>query len=131
MNPTLMTLIVVTVMILAIGLVYAMIQFANTARRIETFIDHLDRELLPVIRQAEHLTRDLDEVVRNANKQMNRVENSLELLENVATDVASFKNDVLSKTNKATILGALAAFAGMIKGRDLVNRFTKRDEKSN
>ncbi len=121
-----LAIIAITLAILCGGILFAVLQFILVARRIETILDHVDREIVPVIRQVEHVTHDLNEVIKNSNLKISRLDTSLKLLEDVSGDVSNFRSDVLSKANKSAILGVIAAILGMLKGRDLVNLFSKK-----
>ncbi|OQY26193.1 MAG: hypothetical protein B6244_14230 [Candidatus Cloacimonetes bacterium 4572_55] len=120
---------VVTLIFLLAGALYGFYQVLQTVRRIETFIDHLDRDISPVIRQIEHLTRDLNHTVKNVNRQISHVETSLELLEETAEDISIFKNEMLSKVNKSSIVGLAAAAFGMMKGKGMIDKFMENREK--
>ncbi len=112
---------------LCISLIFMMSQIMRAIYRIETFIDHLDREVVPAVRQIEHITKDLDEMVRNANRQILKVEPSLDIVRDVAEDMSAFKEEVLNKTNRPAILGAIAAFVSILKGKDLYDRYIKKN----
>ncbi len=115
---------------LCIGLIYAFNQFAQTARKVESFLDHLDREIMPVVRQVEFLTRDLDDLVKNSNRQVSRLETSLALLEDVAGEVSTLKNNVMNQANKSAVLGFVAALLGLFKGREMFDKFKSKHRKA-
>lgn len=115
-------MITVLILVLAVGFMYGLLQFIRLAGKMEKMMDSVDRELSPILRETDLLIRDLRTTVSTANKQMDRLESSLILLDDVSLTAHKFKKEVLNKANKSSIAGFIAAVIGMWKGKDMVEK---------
>ena len=117
--------IAIVLLVMCFGLLFMMAQMMRAVRQIEYFVNHLDREVLPALRQIEHVIHNVDETVKIANRQILRVEPSLELIEEVAHDVSDFKDEYLTKANKTAVAGFVAAVVGVVKGKEIYDKYIK------
>ena len=123
------SLIAILMLFMTVSIIYAITQFVRTTQKTETFIDHLEREIIPTLRQFDHLSRDLQELIRNADRQVTRLESSIELIEEVSQSASRLNREFLQKANKSSILGFAAAIIGMIKGKDFLDKYFQSKEK--
>ncbi len=115
-------MITIILLFMCLGLIYGLTQVVRLSQKTERFVDTLERDMVPILRETELLIRELRDTFKNADRQMDRVESSLIVLEDVARTATKFKKEVLTKANKASIAGFLAAGLGMWKGKDVLDK---------
>ncbi|MFZ3253767.1 MAG: DUF948 domain-containing protein [Syntrophales bacterium] len=98
MNPTLATLLTVSVTVIAATLVLILIflipvllQIRRTAREAEKLIDSVRLQVAPVSHDVVLISRDVKSIVQSVHRQVNRVEDGIETVHEMAVRVKQFQ----------------------------------------
>jgi uncharacterized protein YoxC len=98
MNPTLATLLAISVAVIAVVLVLILIfsipvllQVRRTAHEAEKLIDSVRLQVAPVSRDIGLISRDVKSIVQSIQRQVDRVEGGIETVHDMAVRVKQFR----------------------------------------
>ena len=120
MNPTQATLLTVSVTVIAAILVLVLIvlfpvllQVRRTARETEKLIDSVRAQVAPISRDMGVISRDVKSIVQSIHRQVDRVEDGIETVHDMAVRVTEFQRVVQRKVEVPLL--QLAAVMGSLK----------------
>ena len=120
MNPTLATLLTISVTVIAailvlilIFLIPVLLQVRRTAHEAEKLIDSVRLQVAPVSRDLGLISRDVKSIVQSIHRQVDRVEDGIETVHDMAVRVKEFQIEVQRRIEEP--LFQLAAVMGGIK----------------
>ena len=120
MNPTLATLLTISVTVIAAILVLVLIffipvllQVRRTAHEAEKLIDSLRLQVAPVSRDITAISREVKSVIQSIHRHVDRVEDGIETVHDMAVRVKEFQIEVQRRIEEPML--QLAAFIGGIK----------------
>jgi len=120
MNPTLATLLTISVTVIAaiqvlilIFLIPVLLQVRRTAHEAEKLIDSVRLQVTPVSRDVVLISRDVKSIVQSIHRQVDRVEDGIETLHDMAVRVKEFQLEVKRRIEEPLL--QLAAVLGGVK----------------
>ena len=120
MNPTQATFLTVSVSVIAAILVLVLIvlfpvllQIRRTAREAEKLIESIRPHLAPISRDIGMISRDAKNIVQSIHRQVDRVEDGIETVHDMAVRVTEFQRQVQRKVEVPLL--QLAAVLGSVK----------------
>ena len=120
MNPMLATLLTISVTVIAAILVLVLIffipvllQVRRTAHEAEKLIDSLRLQVAPVSRDITAISREVKSVIQSIHRQVDRVEDGIETVHDMAVRVTEFQRQVQRKVEVPLL--QLAAVLGSVK----------------
>ncbi len=132
MNPTLATLAAISLIVIAVILVVillffipALLQVRRTARETEKLVDSLRMEVVPISRDVGFISKDIRGIIESVRRQMNRVEDGIETVCDMATRAKDFQNGIQQKIEQPLVQIA-AIMAGMQRGIEVMRRVFRR-----
>ncbi len=116
MNPTLATLLTISVTVIAAIMVLVLIFFIpvllrvrRTAREAEKLIDSVHLQVAPVSRDVSAISRDVKSIVQSIHRQVDRVEGGIETAHDMAVLAKEFQIEVKHRIEEPLL--RLAAIA--------------------
>jgi len=120
MNPTLATLLTISVTIIAAILVLVLIffipvllQVRRTAHEAEKLIDSVRLQVAPVSRDITAISREVKSVIQSIHRQVDRVEDGIETVHDMVVRVKEFQIEVQRRIEEPLL--QLAAVLGGVK----------------
>jgi uncharacterized protein YoxC len=118
MNPTLATLLAISVAVIAVVLVLILIflvpvllQVRRTAHEAEKLIDSVRLQVAPVSRDLGLISRDVKSIVQSIQRQVDRVEGGIETVRDMAVRIKLFQRWVTEP-----LLQLAKVFVGVKRG---------------
>jgi uncharacterized protein YoxC len=128
MNPTLATLLTISVTVIAailvlilILLIPVLLQVRRTAHEAEKLIDSVRLQVAPVSRDLVLISRDVKNIVQSIHRQVDQVEGGIETVRDMAVRVKEFQIEVQRRIEDP-FLQLAAVFGGVIRGVDAFAR---------
>ena len=122
MNPTLATLLTVSVTVIAaimalilIFLIPVLLQVRRTAHEAEKLIDSVRLQVAPVGRDLGLIFQDVKSILQSIHRQVDRVEDGIETVHDMALRAKEFQIDVQRRIEEP-ILQLAAVFSGVKRG---------------
>ncbi len=126
MNPTLATLLTISVTVIAAILVWVLIflisvllQVRRTAHEAEKLIDSVRLQVAPVSRDVTAISRQVKSVIQSIHRQVDRVEGGIETVHNMAVRVKEFQLEVQPRIEEP-LLQLAAVFGGVKQGVEAI-----------
>jgi len=120
MNPTLATLLTISVTVIAAILVLILIffipvllQVRRTAHEAEKLIDSVRLQVSPVSRDITAISLELKSVIQSIHRQVDRVEDGIETVHDIAVRVKEFQIEIQRRIEEPML--QLAAVVGGVK----------------
>jgi uncharacterized protein YoxC len=120
MNPTLSTLLTISVTVIAAILVLVLIffipvllQVRRTAHEAEKLIDSVHLQVTPVSRDITAISLEVKSVIQSIHRQVDRVEDGIETVHDMAVRVKEFQLEVKRRIEEPLL--QLAAVVGSVK----------------
>ncbi len=110
----------VTVLIL-IFLIPVLLQVRRTAKEAEKLIDSVRIQVAPVSRDIGLISRDVKSIVQSVHRQVDRVEDGVEIVYDVAVRVREFEMEVQRRIEEP-LLQMAALMGGIKKGMEAFAR---------
>jgi len=127
-NPTLATLLTISVTVIAailvlilIFLIPVLLQVRRTAHEAEKLIDSVRLQVAPVSRDIGLISRDVTSIVQSIHRQVDRVENGIETVHDMAVRVKQFQRRIAEP-----LLQLAAVFVGVKRGVEAIARIFYR-----
>lgn len=128
MTPTLATLMVVSITLIAAILVLVVIiwipvifQVRRTAKEAEKLIDSVRVQVAPVSRDIGLISRDVKSIVQSIHRQIDRVEDGVETVHDMALRVKEFEIEVQRRIEEP-LLQLASVLGGVKKGIEAITR---------
>ncbi len=128
MTPTLATLLVISITLIAAILVLVVIiwipvifQVRRTAKEAEKLIDSVRVQVAPVSRDIGMISRDVKSIVQSIHRQIDRVEDGVETVHDMALRVKEFQIEVQRRIEEP-LLQLAAVLGGVKKGIEAITR---------
>jgi len=125
MNPTLATLLAISVAVIAVVLVLILIfsipvllQVCRTAHEAEKLIDSVRLQVAPVSRDLVLISRDVKSIVQSIHRQVDRIEGGIETVYDMAVRVKHFQRRIAEP-----LLQLARVFVGVKRGVEAFARF--------
>ena len=132
MNPTLATLLTISVTVIAAILVVALIflipvlfQVRRTTHEAEKLIDSVRLHVAPVSRDVGLISRDVKSIVQSIYRQVDRVEGGIETMHDMAVRGKEFQIKIQRRI-AGPLLQLTAVFSGVIRGVEAFARVLYR-----
>ncbi len=132
MNPTLATLLTISVTVIAAILVLVLIffipvllQVRRTVHEAEKLIDSVRLQVAPVSRDVGLISRDVKSIVQSIHRQVNRVEGGIETVHDIAARVKEFQTEVQRRIEEP-LLQLSAVIWGIKRGIEAMARIFHR-----
>ncbi len=126
MNPTLATLLAVSVTVIAAihvlilsFLIPVLLQVRRTARETEKLIDSVRLQVAPVSRDVAVITQEVKSVIQSIHRQVDRVEDGIETVHDMAVRVGEFQIEVQRRVEEP-LLQLAAVFGGVKRGVEAI-----------
>ena len=120
MNPTLATLLTISVTVIAAILVLILIffipvllQVRRTAHEAEKLIESVRLQVAPVSRDITAISREVKRVIQSIHRQVDRVEDGIETVHGMAVRVKEFQLEIKRRIEEPML--QLAAVLGGVK----------------
>jgi uncharacterized protein YoxC len=119
MNPTLATLLTISVAVFAASLVLILIfliplllQLRRTVHEAEKLIDSVRLQVAPVSRDVTAISREIKSVIQSIHRQVDRVEGGIETVHDMAVRIKKFEIEFQRRLEEpllqlATVLGGV------------------------
>jgi uncharacterized protein YoxC len=122
MNPTLATLLTISVTVIAAILVLILIflipvlfQVRRAAHEAEKLIDSVRFQVAPVSRDVSAISREVKSVIQSIHRQVDRVEDGIETVHDMAVRVKIFQLEVKRRIEEP-LLQLAAVLSGVKRG---------------
>jgi uncharacterized protein YoxC len=122
MNPTLATLLVISVTVIAailalivIFLIPALLQVRRTAHEAEKLIDSVHMQVVPVSRDVTAISLEVKSIIQSIHRQVDRVEGGIETAHDMAVLCKEFQIEVQHRIMEP-LLQLAAVFSGVKRG---------------
>jgi len=122
MNPTLATLLAISVAVIAaiqvlilIFLIPVLLQVRRTAHEAQKLIDSVRLQVVPVSRDVTALSREVKSIIQSIHRQVHRVESGIETVHDMSVRVAEFQIEVQRRI-KEPLLQLAAVYGGVKRG---------------
>ena len=126
MNPTLSTLLTISVTVIAailvlllIFLIPVLLQVRRTAHEAEKLIDSVRLQVTPVSRDIAAISREVKSVIQSIHRQVDRVEGGIETVHDMAVRVKEFQIEVQRRIAEP-LLQLAAVFGGVKRGVEAI-----------
>jgi len=126
MNPTLATLLAVSVTVIAailvlilIFLIPVLLHVRRTAHEAEKLIDSVRLQVVPVSRDLGLISQDVKSIVQSIHRQVDRVEDGIETVHDMAIRVREFQIEVQRRIEDP-VLQLAAVFGGVKRGVEAI-----------
>ena len=126
MNPTIATLLTISVTVIAAILVLvliffvpALLQVRRTAHEAEKLIDSVRLQVAPVSRDITAISREVKSVIQSIHRQVDRVEDGIETVHDMAIRVREFQIEVQRRIEDP-VLQLAAVFGGVKRGVEAI-----------
>ena len=127
MNPTLATLLTISVTVIAAILVLVLIffipvllQVRRTAHEAEKLLDSIRLQVAPVSRDITTISREVKSVIQSIRQQVDRVEDGIETVHDMAARVKEFQLEVKRRIDEP-MLQLAAVFGGVKRGVEAIS----------
>ena len=131
-NPTLSTLLTISVTVIAAILVLVLIFFVpalrqvrRTAHEAEKLIDSVRLQVAPVSRDVTAISREVKSVIQSIHRQVDRVGGGIETVHDMAVRVKEFQIEVQRRIEEP-MLQLAAVFGGVKRGVEAISSFFYR-----
>ena len=128
MNPTLSTLLAISVTVIAAILVLlfiffipVLLQVRRTAHEVEKLIDFVRLQVAPVSRDITAISREVKSVIQSIHRQVDRVEGGIETVYDMAVRVKEFQLEVKQRIEEP-LLQLASVFGGVKRGLEAMAR---------
>ena len=132
MNPTLATLLTLSVTVIAAILVLILIflipvlfQVLRTAHEAEKLIDSVRLQVGPVSRDITAISREVKSVIQSIHRQVDRVEGGIETVHDMAVRVKEFQLEVKRRIEEP-LLQLAAVLGGVKRGVEGISSIFRR-----
>ena len=132
MNPTLATLLTISVTVIAAIMVLALIflipvlfQVRRTAREAEKLIDSVHLQVAPVSRDITAISREVKSVIQSIHRQVDQVEDGIETVHDMAVRVKEFQIEVQRRIEEP-MLQLAAVMGGVKRGFEVISSIFRR-----
>ncbi len=132
MNPTLATLLTISVTVIAailvlilIFLIPVLLQVRRTAHEAEKLIDSVRLQVAPVSHDLGLISRDVKSIVQSIHRQVDRVEDGIETAHDMAVRINEFQIEVQRRIAEP-LLQLAAVFSGVKRGVEAFARVFSR-----
>lgn len=122
MNPTLATLLTISVTVIAailvlilIFLIPVLLQVRRTAHEAEKLIDSVRLQVAPVSRDVTAISLEVKRVIQSIHRQVDRVEGGIETVHDMAVRVKGFQIEVQRRIEEP-LFQLAAIFSGVKRG---------------
>ncbi|MBN2439637.1 MAG: DUF948 domain-containing protein [Deltaproteobacteria bacterium] len=122
MNSTLATLLTISVTVIAaimvlilIFLIPVLIQVRRTAQEAEKLIDSVRLQVVPISRDLGLISRDVKSIVQSIHRQVDRVEDGIETVHDMAVRAKEFQIDIQRRIEEP-MLQLATVFSGVKRG---------------
>ena len=126
MNPTLATLLAISVAVIAailvliiIFLIPVLLHVRRTAHEAEKLIDSVRLQVVPVSRDLGLISQDVKSIVQSIHRQVDRVEDGIETVHDMAVRVKEFQIEVQRRIEEP-LLQFTAFFGGVKQGVEAI-----------
>jgi uncharacterized protein YoxC len=127
MNPTLATLLTISVTVIAaimvlvlIFLIPVLLQVRRTAHEAGKWIDSVRLQVAPVSRDVGLISRDVKSIVQSIHRQVARVEDGIETVHDMAVRVKEFQWEVKRRIEEP-LLELTAVVGGVKRGVEAIS----------
>ena len=132
MNPTIATLLTISVTVIAAILVLVLIffipvllQVRRTAHEAEKLIDSIRLQVVPVSRDIAAISREVKSVIQSIRQQVDRVEDGIETVHDMAARVKEFQLEVKRRIEEP-LLQLAAVLGGVKRGVEAISSIFRR-----
>jgi len=132
MNPTIATLLTISVTVIAAILVLVLIffipvllQVRRTAHEAEKLIDSIRLQVVPVSRDIAAISREVKSVIQSIRQQVDRVEDGIETVHDMAVRVKEFQLEVKRRIEEP-LLQLAAVLGGVKRGVEAISSIFRR-----
>jgi len=132
MNPTIATLLTISVTVIAAILVLVLIffipvllQVRRTAHEAEKLIDSIRLQVVPVSRDIAAISREVKSVIQSIRQQVDRVEDGIETVHDMAVGVKEFQLEVKRRIEEP-LLQLAAVLGGVKRGVEAISSIFRR-----
>ncbi len=132
MNPTLATLLTISITVIAaimvlvlIFLIPVLLQVRRTAREAEKLIDSVRLQVAPVSRDIGLISWDAKSIVQSVHRQVDRAEDGIETVHDMAVQVKKFQIEVQRRIEEP-LLQFAAVLGGIKRGIEAMARIFYR-----
>ena len=132
MNPTLATLLTISVTVIAailvlilIFLIPVLLQVRRAAHEAEKLIDSVRLQVAPVSRDVGLISRDVKSIVQSIHRQVDRVEDGIETVHDMAVRAKEFQIEVQRRIEEP-LLQIVSVFSGVIRGIESIASIFRR-----
>ncbi len=132
MNPTLATLLTISVTVIAAILVLVLIFFIpvllqvhRTAHEAEKLIDSVRLQVAPVSRDITAISREVKSVIQSIHRQVDRVEDGIETVHDMAVRVNEFQLEIKRRIEEP-LLQLAAVMGGVKRGVEAIASIFRR-----
>ena len=132
MNPTLATLLPISVTVIAailvlilIFLIPVLLRVRRTAHEAEKLIDSVRLQVAPVSRDSGLISRDVKSIVQSIHRQVDRVEDGIETVHDMAARAREFQIEVQRRIEEP-LLQFAAVMGGIKRGIEAMARIFYR-----
>ncbi len=126
MNPTLATLLTISITVIAaimvlvlIFLIPVLLQVRRTAHEAEKLIDSVRLQVAPVSRDVTAISREVKSVIQSIHRQVDRVEDGIEMVHDVAVRAKEFQLEVKRRIEEP-LLQLAAVLGGVKRGVEVI-----------
>jgi uncharacterized protein YoxC len=127
MNPTLATLLTISVTVIAailvlvlIFLIPVLLQVRRTAKEAEKLIDSVRVQVAPISRDIGLISRDVQSIAQFIHRQVDRVEGGIKTVHDMAVRVKEFQLEVKRRIEDP-LLRLAAIFGGVKRGVEAIS----------
>ena len=120
MNPTLATLLTISITVIAailvlllIFLIPVLLQVRRTAHEAEKLIDSVRLQVVPISRDVTAISQEIKSVIQSIHRQVDRVEDGIETVHHMAVRAEEFQLEVKRRIEEPLL--QLAAVLGGVK----------------
>ncbi len=106
-------MIAAILVVILLFLIPVLLQVRRTAREAEKLIDSVRLQVAPISRDIGFISRDIKNIVQSIHRQVDRIEDGVEIVNDMATRAREFQIEVQQKIEQPLL--HLAAVLGGIK----------------
>ena len=118
--------VIAAIMVLALAfLIPVLLQVRRTAHEAEKLIDSVRLQVVPVSRDIGLISRDVKSIVQSIHRQVNRVEDGIETVHDMAVRVKEFQIEVQRRIEEP-LLQLAAVMGGIKRGIEAIARIFYR-----
>lgn len=126
MNPTLATLLTISVTVMAATLVLLLIllipvllQVRRTANEAEKLLDSVRLQVAPISGDVAVISREVKSIIQSIHRQVDRLEDGIETVHDMAVRAKEFQIEV-QRSVESPLLQLAAVFCGVKKGIEAI-----------